>query len=90
MSQLPIYSGLSNTPLRVHTPPYTVSTASYKTSTTTFAGAYEPPPPLLAGTVHDYSSRRGVLNCDRSLAETKLRRASGPNSATYATPRYFF
>eukprot|EP00962_Isochrysis_galbana_P024850 scaffold7641_cov107-Isochrysis_galbana.AAC.1 len=42
----------------------------------------EPAPPILKSTVHDMSSRRGVLNCDQSLIERKLRQPPLPNSMT--------
>ena len=49
----------------------------------------EPAPPVLKNTVHDMSSRRGVLNCDQSLIERKLRSPPLPNSVSYRPPKFF-
>jgi hypothetical protein len=70
----------------VRTPPHSLAGRQGKATIHTAADEADPPP-LIAGTVHDYSSRRGVLNCDQSLVHHKLRAPPLPNLASYQPPR---
>jgi hypothetical protein len=69
----------------VHMPPYSLAGRQGK-ATMHIAADEADPPPLIAGTVHDYSSRRGVLNCNQSLVHRKLRAPPLPNSASFQPP----
>jgi hypothetical protein len=81
------YQGLEGSRDAVVTvPKYTLGSHAYKASVDTRLD--EPPPPLIANTVHDVSSRRGVLLCDQSLVHRKLREPTLPNSASHQPPRF--
>jgi hypothetical protein len=83
----PVFQGLEGTRLYpVHVPPYSLASRQGK-ATHNIAADEADAPPLIAGTVHDYSSRRGVLNCDQSLVHRKLRAPPIPSSASYQPPR---
>jgi hypothetical protein len=83
----PNFRGLDgNREAIVRTPPHSLAGRQGK-ATVNIASNEADPPPLIAGTVHDYSSRRGVLNCDQTLIHHKLRAPPLPNSASYQPPR---
>jgi hypothetical protein len=83
----PTFKGLDgNREAIVRTPPHSLAGRQGK-ATTNIAADEADAPPLFANTVHDYSSRRGVLNCDQSLVHRKLRAPPLPNSASYQPPR---
>jgi hypothetical protein len=83
----PTFQGLEGTrEAIVRTPPHSLAGRQGKATVNTAAHEADAPP-LIAGTVHDYSSRRGVLNCDQSLVHRKLRAPPLPNSARHQPPR---